>query len=203
VKSLYVTDRQAAGDVRLVRLLESLRGATNLSVQLRERQSTDRETLTWAGLAREALGPGVRLFVNRRFDIALAARADGVHLPADGLPVPRVRANTPRGFRIGVSTHSAREAADALQDGADLVVLGPIFATPGKEGLGAPLGPQALADLPASREQAGDVFAIGGITEENIDELMPWRDRISGIAGIRIFQEAADAAALAARITAW
>jgi len=57
-------------------------------------------------------------------------------------------------------------------------------------------------DLPA-HYAAGDVFAIGGITEENIEELMPWRDRISGIAGIRIFQEAADAAAVAARITAW
>ena len=148
MKALYVTDRRSAGEDRLEALLTLLRGAEGVAVELREKEAPDREILSHARRAREILGPKVPLYVNRRFDVALAAGADGVHLPADGLPVRRVRANTPRGFRVGVSTHSAAEAAAAIEEGADLVVLGPIFETPSKRGFGPPLGPRELAKLP-------------------------------------------------------
>jgi thiamine-phosphate pyrophosphorylase len=200
VKALYVTDRAAVGDARFRELLRALAGAADLSVQLREKSATDAETLAWARAARELLGESVPLYVNRRFDVALAAGANGVHLPADGLPVRRVRAETPRGFRIGVSTHSTGEAVRAIGDGAELVLVGPIFDTPSKRRFGPPLGPAALADLPRRDEREADVLAIGGITEESLDALEPWRDRIDGIGAIRLFQEAEDAAALAARL---
>ena len=122
------------------------------------------------------------LYVNRRFDLALAAGAEGVHLPADGLPVSRVRPNTPRGFRVGASTHSAAEAAAAIEEGADLVVLGPIFDTPSKRAFGPPLGPEELAKLPPACAHEADVYAIGGIGEEELAELLPYRDRIAGVA---------------------
>ena len=202
MKTLYVTDRVAAGDERWRRVLRALRGAPGLSVQLREKTAADRETLLRAREAREALGPGVPLWVNRRFDVALAAGADGVHLPADGLPLARVRANTPRGFRVGVSTHSASEAVAALEEGADLVILGPIFATPSKRGLGEPLGPTALWELPPASQHGREVYAIGGVTEENAARLLPWRDRITGVAAIRMFQETADPGAVARRVAA-
>lgn len=204
MKSLYVTDRAAVGDDRWAGILASLAGGEEgrLTVQLREKRSTDRETLALAARARSALGPGVPLYVNRRFDVALAAGADGVHLPSDGLPVPRVRANVPRGFRVGVSTHDAAEVGRAIEDGADLIVFGPIFSTPSKDGLGEPLGPSALAGLPPSREHGADVYAIGGISEDRLKELFPWRDRIAGVAGIRLFQDADDPGAVAKRIAA-
>ncbi|MGH9367788.1 MAG: thiamine phosphate synthase [Thermoanaerobaculia bacterium] len=200
MKALYVTDRAAAGDERLREVLGALAGAPSLTVQLREKETPDRETLAWARRCREWIGRAVPLYVNGRFDIAIAAGADGVHLPADGLPLSRVRANTPRGFRVGVSTHSPEEARRAITEGADLVVLGPIFETPSKRAFGPPLTPGALADLPACREHRTEVYAIGGVTEETIDRLEPYRDRFSGVAGIRLFQDAADAKAVALRI---
>ena len=202
MKALYVTDRKALGDDRFESLLASLAGLPGLHVQLREREASDRESLAWASRAREKLGPDVPLLVNRRFDLALAAAADGVHLPADGLPLARVRANTPRGFRIGVSTHSAEEAVAAIDGGADLVVLGPIFATPSKRDHGAPLGPGVLADLPRLADHETEVFAIGGVDESSIAALDAYRDRITGIAAVRLFQESADPRAAAERIAA-
>ncbi|HLN59290.1 MAG TPA: thiamine phosphate synthase [Thermoanaerobaculia bacterium] len=200
MKALYVTDRASAGDSRLKETLSALADATGLSVQLREKNTSDRECLGWARLARATLGTRVSLFVNRRFDIALAAGADGVHLPASGLPVPRVRAETPRGFRVGVSTHSPAEAAARIGEGADLVLIGPVFDTPSKRAYGPPLGEAALGELPEQSGHACEVFAIGGISEENLWRLDPYRDRIAGIAGVRLFQEARDPRAVLERI---
>jgi thiamine-phosphate pyrophosphorylase len=202
VKALYVTDRAAIGDERFLALLRRLSGAADLTVALREKGTPDRACLTWARRAREALGPSVPLMVNSRFDIALAARADGVHLPSDGLPVPEVRTQTPRGFRVGVSTHSPEEAEAAIGSGADLVVLGPIFDTPSKRRFGPPLGAETLGRLPLRSTHRSEVFAIGGIDEPGIAELEPHRDRISGVAGIRLFQEARDPRGVAERIAA-
>ena len=200
MRALYVTDRRAAGDARVRDTLEALSGAPGVSVQLRERDTPDRECLRWAELSRSALGPDMQLFVNRRFDIALAAGADGVHLPASGLPVSRVRAAAPRGFRIGISTHSAAEAAVAIGAGADLVLIGPVFETPSKERFGPPLGTEALAGLPLRTTHGAEVLAIGGVSEENLDRLDAYRDRIAGVAGIRLFQESEDPRGLARRI---
>jgi len=200
VKALFVTDRRAVGQERLDRVLESLREAPSLSVQIREPGATDREVLTQTRRARELLGPAVPLYVHRRFDVALHAGAGGVHLPAAGLPVGRVRANTPRGFRIGVSTHSAAEAAAAMAEGADLIVLGPIFDTPSKRAMGRPLGPVELEKLPPNRPPSCELYAIGGIDAETLPELLPVRSRFDGVAAIRFFQDAADPRAALSRI---
>jgi len=200
MKSLYVTDRAAIGDRALGEILDRLRGTESLTVQLREKTMGD---LAYRDLAREArsrIGPDVPLWVNRRFDIALAAGGAGVHLPSDGLPLERVKAATPRGFGVGLSTHSAAEANNAIEKGADLVVIGPIFSTPSKRGLGPPLGPVMLAELPPTSGHSSEVYAIGGVDEEHLQWLMPYRDRITGVAAIRMFQEASDPRAVAARL---
>lgn len=200
MKVVYVTDRRAAGDTHLRETLAALSGAPGLSVQLREKDASDQDTLAWARLARETLGAALPLYVNGRFDIALSAGADGVHLPASGLPLARVRAATPRGFRIGVSTHSAAEARNAIEGGADLVLLGPVFDTPSKRAYGTPLGTRVLGELPPLAGHACEVYAIGGISLENISQLEPYRDRIAGIAGIRLFQESPDPRGVVERI---
>jgi len=192
MKSLYVTDRRAIGDATFERLLDSLYGAAGITVELREKGTPDRETLRWAESAHQRLGSEVPLFVNRRLDVALAAKADGVHLPADGLPLSRVRSASPRGLRVGVSTHSVEEAVRAIGEGADLVVIGPVFETPSKVSFGAPLGPGVLEDLPPLSAHDAEIFAIGGIAERRLEEIARFRGSVSGIAAIRLFQEAAD-----------
>ncbi len=192
MKALYVTDRTAVGDRRLEDLLALLSGVEDLSVQLRERDLSDRELLARTRRAREILGRRTPLSVNRRFDVALAAGADGVHLPASGLPLRRVKANTPRGFRVGASTHSAAQAIAAIEEGADVVVLGPIFETPSKRAFGKPLGPASLSDLPPASSHSAEVYAIGGIEAGNVGELLLYRDRLAGVAAVRLFQAAGD-----------
>jgi thiamine-phosphate pyrophosphorylase len=108
----------------------------------------------------------------------------------------------PRGFRLGVSTHSPGEATAAIEARADVVVIGPIFDTPSKRAFGPPLGVEALRLLPALETHSSEVLAIGGIGEDNFYELEPFRDRISGVAAIRLFQEAASPRAAAERLAA-
>ncbi|HEU4463485.1 MAG TPA: thiamine phosphate synthase [Gemmatimonadota bacterium] len=198
MKAFYVTDRAAAPPGRFEEVLEARSGSPDLSVQLREKAIPDGAYLALALRCGAILGPETPLFVNGRFDVALAAGAAGVHLPEAGLPLERVRAQTPRGFRVGASTHSAAGAARLLEQGADVVFVGPVFETPSKPGL--PLGPSALDDLPPRAGHSAEVYAIGGITEGNLDALEAYRDRISGIAAIRLFQESPDPAATARRI---
>jgi len=202
VRLLYVTDRGAVGDERFRRLLSQLADAPGLSVSLRERGASDRAVLELATAARDMLGPRVSLFLHRRLDIAVAARADGVQVPENGLPLARVRTSAPRPLRVGISTHSAAGAAAAIDAGADRVLLGPIFATPGKAAFGPPLGPSALEGLPPAADHESEVYAIGGIDESRIQELDRWRDRITGIAAIRMIQEAPDPRGVTARVAA-
>jgi thiamine-phosphate pyrophosphorylase len=202
VKTLYVTDRAAITESAWSRILDDLRGAASLSVQLRERELSDRAYCDLARDAKARLGPDVPLLINSRFDVALAAGADGVQLPADGLPLDRVKAATPRGFRVGISTHSPAEAVRAVETRADIVLIGPIFDTPSKRAFGSPLGPSALAGLPRASEHQSEVYAIGGVNEDTLGQLMLYRDRISGVAAIRMIQEATQPRAVAERLAA-
>ena len=109
------------------------------------------------------------LLVNDRVDVALAAGADGVHLPGAGLPIATARRlSHPRRFLVGTSVHGADAAGAAARDGADLVVCGPVWDTPSKRELGlAPIGLAELGAAARSIAQAGSparLYAIGGIT---------------------------------------
>jgi thiamine-phosphate pyrophosphorylase len=115
--------------------------------------------------------------VNDRLDVAIAAKIDGVHLPGNGLPIERVR---PLVRLLGCSTHTVEEAVHAERAGADFVIFGPIFETPGK----TPVGIDALRRVAASARIP--VLAIGGITNENTPQVL--RAGAAGIAAIRLFQ---------------
>ncbi len=82
------------------------------------------------------------------------------------------------------------------------MVLGPIFDTPSKRAYGKPLGPEALADLPPSSSHEAEVYAIGGMNLENVRQLLPYRDRIAGVAAVRLFQKADDPRGLLTRLAA-
>ncbi|WP_447973318.1 thiamine phosphate synthase [Nitrospira sp. Kam-Ns4a] len=175
-----VTDRHQAAGRPLVSLLHQALGAGLRAVQLREKDLPTRELLT---LAEEALGcvrrHGGWLFVNDRVDLVLALGADGVHLRADSLPVRVTRRLLPPDRLIGVSAHSAEEVVRAEAEGADFVVLGPVYDTPSKRAYGAPIGLKPIEE--ASRRCRLPVFAIGGITVARVREV-----RQAGAAGIAV-----------------
>ncbi len=154
------------------------------AVQLREKDLDDRSLYELARLARSALPPPVRLLVNGRIDVALAAGADGVHLPADGLPAASLRARFGGGVLIGRSTHRLEEVQRARDEGADYVTFGPVYATPGK---GTPVG---LAELRRAAASGIPVYALGGVTLGRFAELAG--TGVAGIAAIRLFQNISD-----------
>jgi len=150
------------------------------AVQIREKDLDDRDLYDLTRLARTALPSSIRLLVNGRIDVALAAGADGVHLPADGVPVRALRARFGNGVLIGRSTHTVEEVERARDEGADYVTFGPVFATPGK---GLPVG---LAGLARAAAAGVPVFALGGVTLERFGDLAG--AGAAGVAAIRLFQ---------------
>jgi thiamine-phosphate pyrophosphorylase len=152
------------GDGRLAdAAAEAAAGGVNL-VQLREKDLPTRELLALAARLQAVLQPlGVPLVVNGRADVAFAASAAGVHLPADGLAVSDARAALGDAYLVGRSVHSANEARQSATEDLDYVVTGTIFPSPshvdsptiGVEGVRAAVGGRA------------PLIGIGGITPEN------------------------------------
>jgi thiamine-phosphate diphosphorylase len=124
-----------------------------------------------------------RVFVNDRADIAFAAKADGVHLAADSLPVDVIRSNFSTDLIIGVSTHSVDAAINASAHGADFVVFGPVFVTPNK---GQPFGTDVLAEV-CETVRPFPVLALGGIQESNVSSI--FEAGASGFAAIRTLND--------------
>jgi thiamine-phosphate pyrophosphorylase len=136
--------------------------------------------------------------VNDRLDVALAARAAGVHLPAAGLPIALVRRHAGTRFLVGRSVHSAAEAREAEKAGADYLVCSPVFETPGKAAFGDPLGPETVGRVAAAARIP--VWAIGGIDAGNAATIagLP----IAGVAVIRAIAAAPDPEAAARALRA-
>jgi thiamine-phosphate pyrophosphorylase len=143
---------------------------------------------------------GARILVNDRLDVALAANAAGIHLGEKSLPLETVaewrRSSGRTDFQIGVSCHSLEAARAAERGGANYIFFGPVFATPSKAAFGAPQGVERLREVCAVVKIP--VLAIGGINLENARECI--NAGAAGVAAIRLFQDAADVAALAARV---
>jgi thiamine-phosphate pyrophosphorylase len=139
-------------------------------LQLRDKRLDDRTLLDRARLLRELTMDSQTLFVmNDRPDLAVLARADGVHVGQEELSVKDVRSLVGPRMLIGVSTHSIQQARAAVLDGADYIGVGPTFPSGTKEfdvfpGLDLVRAVSAEITLPA--------FAIGGITAENAAEVL-------------------------------
>jgi thiamine-phosphate pyrophosphorylase len=173
-------------------------------IQIREKELHARDC---ASLARAALrtcaATATKVLVNDRLDVALAERAAGVHLGENSLPIAEARRllsvchrDSPADFLAGVSCHSVTSAQAAAAEGADHIFFGPIFPTPSKAAFGPAQGLHRLAEV--CRAVQVPVVAIGGITLENARECM--ESGASGIAAIRLFQEAAEISAVVARL---
>lgn len=188
---ICVTDRRAAGARPIADLVRAAVAAGADMVQIREKDLSGAALLLMAreavGIAREA-GARCRIIVNDRLDVALAAKASGVHLPAEGLPVGEVRRKVGARFLIGRSVHSLVEARHAEKEKADYLIFGPVFATPSKAGLIDPHGAEGLRKLLGAVRIP--VYAIGGINLSTVEALrgMP----IAGIAAISAIVSASD-----------
>lgn len=163
-------------------------------VHLREKHRPAGEQWDWALRLVDALGGPTRLIVNDRVDVAAALGAFGAHLPARGLPPAAARRALRPGQVVGVSVHSAEEAAAAEAQGADYVLFGHVFATGSKPGL-PPRGLEALRDV--VRRVAIPVIAIGGITPENVAAVLE-----TGCAGVAVMSAVWSAARPAEAVNA-
>jgi len=167
-----ITDRKlfASGEEMLQAIEKALDSGVR-AVQLREKDLNTRELLALAYTMRHITKSyGAKLFINDRVDIARAVAADGVQLGKAGMPVQAARKASGGGLMIGVSTHSGNEAAQAQEDGADFITLGPVYETPSKMQYGRPIGLRVLRDAAGSLEIP--VFAIGGIRIDRITEVL-------------------------------
>jgi thiamine-phosphate pyrophosphorylase len=173
--------------------IEAIRKATRAGcqlVQIREKDLHARDLYELARAAVAASHPhGARVLVNDRLDVAIAAGADGVHLPALSFPASEaravVRSKRLNDFIIGVSTHSLAEASRAEAGGADFIVCGPVYDTPSKRAYGPPIGIESFAEICDSAKIP--VLALGGIDLTNFQE--PLRRGAAGIAAIRLFAD--------------
>lgn len=155
------------------------------AVQLRAKQLDGRALLDAARALGEVTRGRALLFVNDRVDVALAAGADGAHLPARGLPARAARRAvemTGKSLLIGCSTHSLAEARASERSGADFVTFGPVFATASKAAFGPPLGLQALAE--GARAVAVPVFALGGVDAQRAPACVERGARVACIGAV-------------------
>jgi thiamine-phosphate pyrophosphorylase len=139
-------------------------------VQVRDKRKPPREALPALREAAEALAPsGVPLVANDWPWSAREARAAGVHLGQDDLPVAHARALVP-GLFVGKSTHSLDQALRAEDEGPDYIAVGPVFPTATKRRGSPSLGLKALEAVAA--RLSGIWVAIGGITLDNLEQVL-------------------------------
>jgi thiamine-phosphate diphosphorylase len=176
-----ITDRRSRMGVDVVGLARAAAAAGVDRVQVREKDLGGRDLRALVGEVLAAtVGTATRVLVNGRPDVAAAAGALGVQLPEEGLPVSEVKRAFP-GLVVGASRHSVEGARRAEAEGADFVLLGPIFTAPGKETRALGLGPLREA----VRSLGIPVHAVGGICPGNTRQVVDAGAR--GLAAIRAF----------------
>jgi len=148
---------------------KAIRGGAKV-IQLRDKQRSKGELLILAQKLKDLCHKSKTLFiVNDYLDIAIAAEADGIHIGQDDLPLSVVRNELPIGQIIGLSTKTLAQARKAEAEGADYVTVGSIFPSPTKA-KATVVGLERLRQ--AKQAISIPVVAIGGISKENIGEVM-------------------------------
>jgi thiamine-phosphate pyrophosphorylase len=157
-------------------------------VQLRTKHATDRQTLAWAEAIRALTrAADVRFVVNDRFDLALAAAADGVHLGQGDLPPDRIPRPLRARLAIGRSTHTLAEARATRAEDVDYVAFGPVFGTTSKESAFEARGTALLREVVLAVAPR-PVVAIGGLCAENVPDA-----RAAGARGVAVISAIAAA----------
>jgi thiamine-phosphate pyrophosphorylase len=172
LRVVVVTDRKLLGGAAIAGRIEAMLATAprgSVAIQVREKDLDGGPLLR---LVREVIDvarpAGAQVWVNDRADVALAAGADGVHLPEAGLTIAEARAAVGDAMAIGCSRHTAHAVLAAEEQGAALVQLGPVWSVPGK---GDAIGLDGLAI-----RLRVPLVAVGGIDG-------PARARHAAIAG--------------------
>ena len=154
-------------------------------IQVRDKELPARELLDLVRRVTALPNPhAVRILVNSRVDVAIAAGAHGAHLPAGSIAPETWRAIVPAGFLLGVSCHTIEEAIRAEREGADYVLFGPVFSPLSKT---SDLPPRGLDELRrVSQVVKTPVLALGGITKDNAQACVD--AGAAGVAGITLFR---------------
>ncbi len=166
---LYVVTgaRESRGD--LPEFLDAILSAGVDIIQLREKDAEAGDVLRWGQTFKEIAAKHDALFiVNDRPDVAAVLEADGVHVGQNDLRAEVARRFVGRDRLIGLSTHDPEQLDTASPD-ADYVCVGPVHETPTKEG--RPGTGLEYVRFAAERE-ARPWFAIGGINEETLPEVV-------------------------------
>lgn len=190
MRRYYITDRKTCPGDLLACIEANARHGCSW-IQIREKDLSPRDLFDLARAALARVRPhGTRILVNGRLDVALAAGAHGVHLPAGSTAPCNLRSIVPFGFLIAVSTHTVDEVCRAEREEADFAVFGPVFPTRSKPGLVEIPGLEGLRRACAAVSLP--VVALGGLTE---DRAAACADvGAAGIAGISMFQSSCGAA---------
>jgi thiamine-phosphate pyrophosphorylase len=163
---MLITDRHVAGgeDALVDAVARAVEGGVS-AVQLREKDLPPEALLPLALRLRAVTRDRATLIVNGPLEIALAAEADGVHLPEAAPPIERPS----RPLLIGRSVHSREAAEQAWSECSDYLIAGPVFET--RSHPGAPLAGSELIEAIAGAV-AIPVLAVGGITAGRVPEVM-------------------------------
>jgi thiamine-phosphate pyrophosphorylase len=190
--------RERQGD--LAGFLDSVLGSGVDVVQLRQKGLEAGQELRFLEVFRAACDRHDALMaVNDRADVAYAAGADVLHLGQDDLPAATARQILGPGSLIGLSSHAPAETVAASVDGAaDYFCAGPVWATPTKPG--RPAAGIALVRYAAALRTSRPWFAIGGISEQNLDEVLDAGAR--RVVVVRVITQARDPGPAAARLAA-
>jgi thiamine-phosphate pyrophosphorylase len=187
-----ISDRKLCGEKPLEEVIsQAIDGGANV-VQLREKDLPAAELFTLGVRLREVTKNRALLLINDRVDVAQACGADGVQLPENGLPTSVARWVLGRHALVGRSVHSIEAAKQAETDGADMVIVGPVFETTSKPGA-PPVGTALVKEIAES--VALPVIAVGGINPENAGEVI--RAGAAGVAVISAICGAGDPRAAA------
>src|SRR5436190_10279987 len=175
-----------SGEGRVPGLVREAAAASIDLVQIREPMLQGGALATFVREAiNEAIGTSCSMVVNDRFDVAIAAKAAGVHLRADSVAPARIRNIAPAGFLVGRSVHDPAEAAAITHaGGCDYLIFGTVFPSRSKPAGHRAAGVQKLQDV--CRATMLPVIAIGGISLENAAEVIAAGAR--GIAAIDLFR---------------
>jgi thiamine-phosphate pyrophosphorylase len=200
LRLIVITDEElaqprAAEDV----VAEALRAGVR-AIQLRNKKAGARglhaQALRLRRLTREW---GALLFINDRFDVALASGADGIHVGPQDLPVGDLRAVAPTGFLIGASTDEPDVAKGLQEQGADYIGCGAVFPTSTKKDAGEVIGVRGLEEVVRAVEIP--VVGIGGVTPEGAVQIAN-ESRAAGVAVIGSVMAADDPGAAAQALMA-
>ena len=182
-----VTDRQLCGAEALAATVDAAVSGGVDVVQLREKDLPAGELLKLALSLRRVTQGRAALIINDRLDVALAAQADGLHLPEASVSVADARAVAPPDLVLSKAVHDAPGATVTDAEGADMLVLGTVFDTASKPGAAAG-GLELVSEV--TRGVSAPVLAIGGISAANAASTI--RAGASGVAVISAIMSAAD-----------